>query len=302
MSSPETPSTTKTTTPEPPAPDKPISLYEQASNLVLHRILLALSSPNLLPSDLARLASATATLTRANAYAQTAELQRQLLRTKINKLIPPPEEDFFAPENLEKVRARVRAIYGIDWDFANPPADDPSWEPPPGFIGEYIPEGSSVPTIRSAHVKMCDTVRQSETFADKPGRTQNESPMPRQTPSPKTREERVESETCSPPSRAVLCPDTPTLTSPSGPSPGLHAGRTASSPLETREERVESETSTDPSPPRRSIRMHGTEVVWNSTDVPTRPASEAPASQPHRPPDTYPTDSPRNSIHEGDTP
>ncbi len=78
----------------------------------------------------------------------------------------------------------------------------------PGFIGEYIPEGSSVPTIRSACVKKCDTVRQSGTFADKPGRTQNESPMSRQAPSPKAREKRVESETCYPPSRAVLCPDT----------------------------------------------------------------------------------------------
>ncbi len=55
---------------------------------------------------------------------------------------------------------------------------------------------------------MCESMRQSGTFADKPGRTQNESPTPHQAPPPKTREERVESETSAPPSRAVLCPDT----------------------------------------------------------------------------------------------
>ncbi len=85
------------------APRNPSPPFDQVISTILHRVLMALSCRSLLPTDLARLASAAATLTRAHAYAQTAELQRQLLRAKINKLTPPPEEDFFSPENLEKV-------------------------------------------------------------------------------------------------------------------------------------------------------------------------------------------------------
>ncbi len=61
----------------------------------------------------------------------------------------------------------------------------------------------------------CDIPGQSETFTDTPTpNTHLASPpsSPRLRPMPdtplETREERVESETCAPPSRAVLCPDT----------------------------------------------------------------------------------------------
>ncbi len=310
MSSQKPDSTTPTHVPEPPR-QRPSPPFDQVISTILHRVLMALSCRSLLPTDLARLASAAATLTRAHAYAQTAELQRQLLRAKINKLTPPPEEDFFSPENLEKVRARVRAIYGIDWDFANPPADDPSWEPPPGFIGEYIPEGSSVPTIRSAHVKMCDTVRQSGTFADKPNPNTPASPAhpptsnsqlltststPRRTcdipgqgetftdtpapnthlasppPSPRlrpmpdspleTREERVESETCVPPSRAVLCPDTRRET----PNP------------EKRPDKIESPGISSPHPPSSIPDTLPSKICDNTGQCETSAASPA-----HRP-------------------
>ncbi len=115
----------------------------------------------------------------------------------------------------------------------------------------------------------CDIPGQSETFTDTPTpNTHLASPpsSPRLRPMPdtplETREERVESETCVPPSRAVLCPDTRRET----PNP------------EKRPDKIESPGISSPHPPSSIPDTLPSKICDNTGQCETSAASPA-----HRP-------------------